>query len=345
MINAIADTLTSSVWGRSVLYTLIAVGTYRATAFLLSLASIIAGILVLPKKDWKVYGASSSADNRHWAVVTGASDGIGKEYAMQLALRGLNLVLVSRTLSKLEALSDEIAATFKVQVKILDFDAAIDNDENYVRLEQAIAGLPVLVLVNNVGQSHSIPVPFTETPMGELKSIIAINNLATLRVTSAVLPRMRETVCGNTRGLVLTMGSFGGLLPTPYLATYSGSKAFLQSWLAALAGELAPHHIDVELVVLYLVTLAMSKVRRTSMTIPSPKQFVRATLDGVGRRGGLQDRYGTSTPYWLHALMQFGIENTVGVYSKVANSLNRSMHLSIRKRALKKQSRKAVKGE
>ena len=91
----------------------------------------------------------------------------------------------------------------------------------------------------------------------------------------------------------------------------------MQAWSAALAGELQADHVDVELVISYLVASAMSKIKRTSLSIPNPKQFVTSTLNGVGRRNGAQERFATSTPYWTHALMHFAIDNTVGVYSKL----------------------------
>ncbi|EEQ41216.1 putative very-long-chain 3-oxoacyl-CoA reductase [Clavispora lusitaniae] len=333
LISEVSDSKAAQV----LLYAALITGVYKITTFSLALAALLADAFVLPPTNFAKYGAKSGK----WAVVTGASDGIGKEYALQLAAKGLNVVLVSRTLAKLESLASEIEEKHKVQTAIVAFDASEDKEENYRQLRETIADLAVTVLVNNVGQSHSIPVPFLETDPKELTDIVTINNLVTLKITQTVVPVISKTVKSDrkARGLVLTMGSFGGLLPTPYLATYSGSKAFLQQWSAALAGELKPEGIDVELVISYLVTSAMSKIRRTSATIPNAKQFVRATLKSVGKRVGAQDRYATSTPYWSHALMHFFIENTVGVYSSVANKLNFDMHKSIRVRALKKAAR------
>lgn len=326
----------SECWAvQGLVYVALLFGVYRLTTLGLSLAALLLDVFVLPLTNFSKYGAKTGK----WAVVTGASDGIGKEYAAQLAKKGFNIVLVSRTRAKLEALAQELE-THGATCKIVAFDASTDSPENYAAIKEAIAGLPVTVLINNVGQSHLIPVPFLETPQAELEQIVTINNLATLKITQVVAPAIVATAkADKVRGLILTMGSFGGLLPTPLLATYSGSKAFLQQWLAALAGELKPQGVDVELVISYLVALAMSKIRRTSATIPSPKQFVKAALHGVGRRNGAQERFGASTPYWSHALMHFFIANTVGVYSAVANKLNFGMHQSIRARALKKAAR------
>lgn len=323
------------------LYTALSVGVLKITTSFLSFAAVVLDTLVLPPVNFRKYGAKSNK----WAVVTGASDGIGKEYSLQLAKKGFNIFLISRTQSKLEVLATELETKYKVETKTLAIDFASDKPSNYELISQLTKNLPITILINNVGQSHSIPVPFVETEEDELRNIITINNTATLRATQIIAPIIADTVKSNkgVRGLILTMGSFGGLLPTPYLATYSGSKAFLQSWSAALAGELASSNIDVECVISYLVTSSMSKIRRASLSIPNPKTFVSSVLRSVGRRSGAQERYATSTPYWVHAFMHFGIESTVGVYSKLANTLNLKMHKDIRVRALRKAARQQKK--
>jgi 17beta-estradiol 17-dehydrogenase / very-long-chain 3-oxoacyl-CoA reductase len=219
----------------------------------------------------------------------------------------------------------------------MDFSQNLDAD--YARLKALVDGLDVGILVNNVGLSHSIPVPFLQTPKEEVRDIITINCIATLKVTQIVAPGMVQ----RKRGLILTMGSFGGLFPTPLLATYSGSKAFLQQWSTALGGELKGTGVDVELVLANLITTAMSKIRKTSLFIPNPRNFVKATLSKVGRSGGAQNMAFTSSPFWGHAVVQWGIENTLGVGNQMVISQNRKMHESIRVRAMKKAAREAKK--
>lgn len=278
-----------------------------------------------------------------WAVVTGASDGLGKEYAIQLAQKGFNIVLVSRTESKLQVLAKEIEQKnylgTPIQTKVLPMDFSKNDDGDYAKLKALVDGLDVGILVNNVGQSHSIPVPFLLTSKDEIKDIITINCLGTLKVTQIVSPGMVQ----RKRGLILTMGSFGGLAPTPLLATYSGSKAFLQHWSTALGGEMRGTGVDVEFVLSYLVTSAMSKVRKTSALIPNPRNFVKATLSKIGRTGGAQNMSYTSTPYWSHALVQWWWEQTIGVGGWWVVEKNRQMHQSIRTRAQRKAEREAKK--
>lgn len=321
------------------LFAALAVGVAKIVFVALSFGSIILESYVLPGVNFSKYGAKKG----NWAVITGASDGIGKEYAFQLAEKGFNIVLVSRTQSKLEAVATVIESKFKKETKVVAFDATTDAAENYQKLFEAVKDIPVTILINNVGQSHSIPVPFLETSEDELISIVKLNNIVTLKITKLIAPLIVENAKKQkgVRGLILTMGSFSGLVPTPYLAVYSGSKAFLQNWSAAVAGELKPQGVDVELFISYLVTSAMSKIKYTSFTIPNPKQFVKATLKNVGRRVGAQERFATITPYPSHALMHWAIETFLGVYSKTVNKTNLDMHASIRKRALKKAARLA----
>ena len=195
------------------------------------------------------------------------------------------------------------------------------------------------VLINNVGVSHSIPTPFVQTPKQEIEGIVNVNCLSTLRVTQLVLQYMIQ----RKKGLILTMGSFGGVLPTPLLATYSGSKAFLQQWSSALAAEVAQHNVTVELVQSYLVATAMSKIRRTSAMVPGPREYVRSVLSKVGRTGGAQGFAYSSTPYWSHAVGEWLLLGLFGVGNRLVLGVNKSMHESIRMRALKKEARKGNK--
>ena len=221
---------------------------------------------------------------------------------------------------------------------MLDFDFTADRDEDYARLEKLVDGLDIGILINNVGQSHNTATPFTLTEKKELQDIITINCLGTLKVTRVIAPLLEA----RKRGLILTMGSFGGFVPSPYLATYSGSKAFLQHWSSALAAELKPAGVDVQLCLSYLVVSAMSKVRKPNALVPSARAFVRAALGKIGSGDWQQTAY-TYTPYWSHALLGWVIENTVGAGHALPIWYNMKMQQDIRRRYLKKQAREAAK--
>jgi len=218
-------------------------------------------------------------------------------------------------------------------------DYAKNSDADFARLRELVSNLNVSILINNVGQSHSIPVPFVETSEQEVTDIITINCFGTLRTTQIIAPLMIK----NRRGLILTMASFGGILPTPLLATYSGSKAFLQQWSTALGAELAPHGVSVQLVQSYLVTSAMSKIRKPSLFVPTPKAFVKATLAKLGRSGGAQGIAFTSTPFWAHGVIHWAFSTITGTMNRVVLMQNMGFHEQIRKRALRKAERDAKK--
>ncbi|KAI4194606.1 MAG: hypothetical protein LQ346_003641 [Caloplaca aetnensis] len=327
----------------------------KATAFIVLASTVIGFVLLaskafsfirllfslflLPGTPLRSFGPSSS-----WAIITGASDGLGKEFALQLARAPFNLLLISRTQSKLDELAQQIRSSNpNIIVKTFAFDFSTSASPDAAKpLQSAIGDLEdVGILINNVGKSHDIPVPFVDTERQEIRDIININCHGTLLVTSLVAPVMVR----QKRGLILTMGSFGGLMPTPLLATYSGSKAFLQQWSTALASELQPHNVAVELVQSYLVTSGMSKIKRSSMMVPSAKAFVRSVLSSVGRAGGAQGWAWTSTPYWTHALMQWGIGSVAGINDSWVVGVNKGMHEGIRKRALRKRDRDGKKGQ
>ncbi|KAF1960567.1 NAD(P)-binding protein [Byssothecium circinans] len=309
-------------------------GLYTIVSLIFSFVRALFSLFVLPGKSLSSFGPRGS-----WALITGASDGIGKEFALSLAAKGYNLLLISRTRSKLDTLASEISSKYgpKISTKTLAMDFAQNRDSDYAALRKLIDGLDVSILVNNVGLSHSIPVPFTETPAQEMNDIIVINCMGTLKVTKIVAPGM----VSRKRGLILTMASFGGFFPTPLLATYSGSKAFLQQWSTALGSELQPHGVHVQCVQSHLVTTAMSKIRRTSALVPNPRQFVRAALGKIGRSGGAQNVAFTSAPFWSHGLMMWFLSRFLGDRSPIVVKVNRGMHEDIRKRALRKAAKEA----
>ncbi|KAL9600591.1 MAG: hypothetical protein Q9179_003164 [Wetmoreana sp. 5 TL-2023] len=313
-------------------------GFLLLTSKVLSFIRLFFSLFILPGVPLRSFGPPSS-----WAVITGASDGLGKEFALHLSRTPFNLLLISRTQSKLDALASQIHSSnpnITVRTLAFDFSTSHASSSSGEKLKSAIAGLDdIAVLINNVGKSHDIPVPFVETEEQEMRDIININCHGTLAMTSLVAPRMVR----QRRGLILTMGSFGGIMPTPLLATYSGSKAFLQQWSTALGSELEQYGVTVELVQSYLVTSAMSKIRRPSLMVPSARAFVRRVLGSVGRTGGAQGWAWTSTPWWTHAVMQWGIGTFAGLNGKMVVGVNKGMHEGIRKRALRKRERDAKK--
>ncbi|KAL1681814.1 hypothetical protein EV122DRAFT_260351 [Schizophyllum commune] len=313
---------------------LVALGSLSLLKFAWKTTCFLLQTFVLPGKSLKKFGAKQGA----WAVVTGATDGIGKEFALQLAKAGFNIFLVSRTPATLTAVGQEIEQKYpgvKTAFHAIDFAKA--DESAYEGLAAALKERDVSVLVNNVGKSHNMPAYLVDVPKDEMFDIVNINVTATLRVTYAVLPGMVQ----RKRGLILNIGSFAGAVPSPMLAPYSGTKAFLSTFSDALGAEVKKDGITVEHVNTYFVVSKLSKIRKPSLFIPTPAPFVRSVLGKIGLACGAaySGRPNTSTPYWSHALMDYAM-TLVGVKSIFIEHTHR-LHVDIRRRALRKAEREA----
>lgn len=164
----------------------------------------------------------------------------------------------------------------KTETFVLDYANA--EDEDFEKLQEKCAKLSISVLVNNAGVSHTMPTPFVDESRQTLNQIIKVNCTSTVQVTRSILPGMIK----NKMGLVLNMGSVSAELKTPLLQTYAGSKAFLSVWSQALADEVFESGIHVELLNTHFVTTNMSKIRRSSWSCPTPKEYVQCVLSRCG---------------------------------------------------------------
>ncbi|KAF8515357.1 3-ketoacyl-CoA reductase [Hysterangium stoloniferum] len=307
------------------------VGTATFGKSVIRILSILLQTFIIPGKSLTQFGAKKGA----WAVVTGATDGIGQEFARQLAKAGFNVFLASRSPEKLAVVAAELESFgVKTQIQAIDFSKV--EEPAWRSLANALAPLDIGVLVNNVGKSHEMPVDFVDTPDDEIANILQININSTLRVTKIVLPKLIE----RKRGLILNLGSFSGAVPSPMLATYSGSKAFLSTWTQALAKEVESKGIVVQLLNTYFVVSSMSKIRRASISAPTPKVYVRAALSKIGVPGGALGKPYTSTPYWSHSLVDAVITGLDWPAFFMGYTLR--LHKDIRRRALKKREREAA---
>ena len=160
-----------------------------------------------------------------WAVVTGATDGIGRALAFRLAAAGLGLVLVGRSPERLAAVAAEVEERHPgAEVRTFVLDLAADGLAARVgALEELVRGLDVGVLVNNAGACYPYARYFHEVDEALLRNLMRLNVEAVTRVTHAVLPGMVE----RGRGAVVNMGSgASAILPCdPLYTVYAATKA------------------------------------------------------------------------------------------------------------------------
>jgi short-subunit dehydrogenase len=167
------------------------------------------------------------------ALVTGASSGIGREIARQLAARGTNLVAVARDRERLEALAGEVAAARDdVDVEVLPADLADPAQLATVEARLEDSARPVDLVVNNAG--YGTYGGLTELDRDGEEREIRVNVVALVRLTHAALGPM----IARGRGAVMNISSVAGLQATPGNATYGASKAFVASFGEAVSGEL-----------------------------------------------------------------------------------------------------------
>ncbi|WP_253767038.1 SDR family NAD(P)-dependent oxidoreductase [Goodfellowiella coeruleoviolacea] len=180
------------------------------------------------------------------AVVTGASSGIGAEYARQLGSAGWNLVLVARRADRLAELASWLRARTGVAVEPLTADLADPVDLG--RVSARVAGADVAFLVNNAGINGYGP--FTEVDPALLAKVLAVNVVAPTLLTRAALPGMLDRGGGSVVN-VASLLAFAGSLPPdplPWRATYGGSKGYLVTFTRTLAAELAGRPVRVQVV-------------------------------------------------------------------------------------------------
>jgi short-subunit dehydrogenase len=165
-----------------------------------------------------------------WAVVTGASSGLGAIFADQLAQRGLSLVLAGRDQARLSAVAQRLGQTAPdVDVELVVGD--LGTDAGVDALAAHLDGREIDVLVNNAG--FGTYGPFAEVDAEREHNLVAVNVDALVRLTHAVLPGM----LARGRGGILNVASTIAFQPGPYQATYGASKAFVLSLSQALWAE------------------------------------------------------------------------------------------------------------
>lgn len=246
-----------------------------------------------------------------WAVVTGATAGIGKGFAEELAARGMNIVLISRSIDKLNDVAREIESKYKVATKVFAADYTKIDEATYKQMYQFLEPIQDLgVLVNNVGVANEDPEYFLDLSDKATFDMININIKGTINMTRTVLPLFLR----NKKGAIINVSSASGTMATPLLTVYSSTKAFITQFSRSLALEYREFGIDVLASRPYYVVSNLSKIRRASLLIPSSERCAEDTLRHLGVETEID-------PYWVHAVFDW----VVSVYPKLSDNSIRYM--------------------
>ena len=171
-----------------------------------------------------------------WALVTGASAGIGLAFARAIAAEGVSIVLTARREDRLTTLANELRTAHRIDTRVLAQDLAAPDGAD--RLASAVADLPIGILVNNAGFGYSGR--FSKLDTERLRAMVRVNCEVPVVLTSRILPAMLQ----RGRGAVIIVGSVAGRQPLPLHSVYSATKAFDQILGEALWGELRGSGID-----------------------------------------------------------------------------------------------------
>ncbi len=173
------------------------------------------------------------------ALITGASSGIGREFAIIHAQKGGDLVLVARRGDKLEEIKRELEREYGVEVKVLVQDLSRSEGCQWVYDELKREGIEVEYLINNAGFGEIGY--FHEGEWANQSDMIQLNIVALTHLTHLFLPDFVK----RGGGYILNVSSIASLLPGPLLAVYYASKAYVTSFSQALAGELEGTNVRV----------------------------------------------------------------------------------------------------
>lgn len=274
-------------------------------------------------------GPKSMRQFGKWAIITGSTDGIGKAMAMEYAKKGLNIVLISRTQSKLDAVAKEVRAVRSgCEVETLAVDFVDFTAEQQKAVAQIAERHDITILVNNVGMSYPHAMYYHETTIEMQQKLLRINCDSTALMTHLVLPTMQKM----KKGFVINVSSGAAVLPHDFYVGYAGCKAYVNKFTEEMNREYNKSGIFFQCQIPLFVTSKMSKLRRASLTVASPQQYAKACNAHFGYPGLV-------SPFFMHAFILLVFDFLPSYFTE---TLITSMHRSIRNRALKKKREKAM---
>ncbi len=212
-----------------------------------------------------------------WAVVSGASSGIGRELAIRLAASGLNLVVVARSADALEKLASTLKATYSVECRVVVLD--LSQHDSMDRLISETAGIDVGLLVASAGFGTSGA--FAEGDINSELEMLDVNCRSLLQQTWHFSRRFAE----RGRGGVILLSSIVAFQGNPWSAHYSATKAYVQSLAEGLAPELALRGVDVLAVAPGPTSTGFASRAGLKMgNAMNPADLAMPILNSIGRR-------------------------------------------------------------
>lgn len=216
------------------------------------------------------------------ALITGASEGIGRALSAEFANAGYDLVLVARNEERLKSLATECESKFGARTTILPIDLSHPTSIEKIAEKLAENKISIDTLVNNAG--FGVHGKFTDTPIEEELKLLHLQIQSVVALTKKVLPAMVERKNGN----LLNVASVYSFSPVPQQAIYSASKAFMLSFSESIAHEVKAHGISVSIVcpgVTHTEFRKRANIREKEKSSGmTPKQVAQAALKGLNKK-------------------------------------------------------------
>ena len=216
--------------------------------------------------------------DEEYAVITGASQGLGREFCIELAKRKSNLILISLPDQNLKQFSEEISVKYDVKTNYFETDLSIDS--NVIELSNWLnENYPINILINNAGIGGTRE--FDKVDVSYINKIIQVNIKATSVLTHQLLPNLKK----QSHAYILNVSSMAAHTPIGYKTVYPASKSFIHSFSLGLAEELKDTSVSVSVVNPGAMKTNLDVISRTekqgflgNLTLLEPQKVARYSI-------------------------------------------------------------------
>lgn len=248
-----------------------------------------------------------------WAVVTGATDGIGKATAISLLSKGFNVLLHGRNPTKLSTTLTTLQSLHpsrKVASIQADFSSPTPENLSIIPSYITFNNLRVTLFINNVASTDNGVQLFSDTPEKEVDKGLNTGVVFFTKLCHAMIPLMREERVEG-KAMMVNMGSAAAELPIPYVGVYSGTKGYMLSFTPTLATEALMTSSTLTFLYIDIHTVSTPANNMPISTfVPSASHFAESLIFAIGQRkhqgkkgrGGRGGAHVLVTPYWAHKL-------------------------------------------
>ncbi|MCX6150101.1 MAG: SDR family NAD(P)-dependent oxidoreductase [Ignavibacteriales bacterium] len=216
-----------------------------------------------------------------WAVITGASSGIGEEFAKYLAKEKINLFIIARRIDKLNKIAEKLSS--ENEIEVIPIKADLTKEESFPAIMEEIGDREVGLLINNAGVG-SIG-QFQNIDCKKEIDLIKLNCIAPVLLTHLLVEKMIL----QKKGALIFLGSLVGMVPTPYLTTYSATKTFNIFVANALWYELKKYNIDVLALSPGSTNTEFERMTKGTgnIFIAEPSDVVKTAMKALGKKSSV----------------------------------------------------------